>query len=179
MKNKPVLMTIKKEYIDRTEEALDKGLIDKYRPYYMEVNVLKNYKVFIPIRSNCTNSPCYIPIHNDLPRIRKNPGLDCNKLIIIKDTKATTYTSICTVSINNDVYSDIEEKEAKIEKECISFLKLYKEILIKEKSGKLLSNYEKKTRRYSTLKNYTNIIMNLEQQIKKDTSSIKVTVHTL
>lgn len=167
MKNKPAILTIKKKYIDKIEEALDKGLIEKYRPYYMEINVLKNYKVFIPIRSNCTNSPCYIPIHNDLPRIRKNPGLDCNKLIIIKDTEITTYTSVCTAPINNIVYCDIKNKQTRIEKECVLFLKTYKEILSKEKSGKLLSNNEKRIKKYSTLKNYKNIIMNLEQQIIK------------
>lgn len=132
----------------------------------MELSVLDKYRIFIPLRSNCTSSPSFIPIYNDKVGVRIKPGLDLNKIIILKESEAYKYIEPMDNSINNKVFNDILNKSAKIKAYCIKSLINFKKILIKKKEGKLLNKKEQFIYDTSTLRNYRNIIMNLDQHLK-------------
>lgn len=168
MSGKFPLVCIKKEFINTISEALDgETQEDKERPYYVEIDIFKNYKVFLPLRSNCGDHDYYVNIYNDSPQKRKNPGIDCSKMIIVKENNVQSIMNTIHKPINNDVYNDIYSKKAIIKDKCLKTICTYKTILQKKKTGLLLSENETYLYNFSTLCNYKDMINNLEQSINK------------
>lgn len=155
-----LLLSIDKNYIKNISEAMDSNIDShKERPYYVELRYSSNYRILVPLRSNCpSNSPYIINLFND--KERKNPGLDFTKMIILTTAEVISFTKPLNVPVNSSVYLDILRKQPQIFALIQKILDDYKIILKKRHSGIDLSKAEKRLLNISTLQNYQDFVMN-------------------
>lgn len=161
MKREVVILSVDDTYKNSIKNSLDNinegAPYYKDRPFYVELDYSDKYRIFVPLRSNCTLRKYSIPLFND--KNRKNHGLDCSKMLIMNTEEAKKYSKAKT-DINNDVYNDICIKKKQIQHKINNTLQDYKVILKKRRNQLYLTKEETALYKQSTLINYQNFVYN-------------------